>query len=228
MAESSLSSRLPSEANPKSEAAGRPLGRKGPGERARTRLSKLIGGLLLVGAGLTESNWEPQHNTFATFLYALGLVIVSIATSGRIWCSFYLSGHKDSKLTTEGPFSLCRNPLYFFSSLGVIGIGLCTETLTIPVTFALIFAIYYPGIIAREEQRLLHIFGEAYQRYLQDVPRFFPSFRHFREPQTWNASPVLFRKHVINDTIFIWLAAVLELIEALREAGTVPHLLNLW
>jgi hypothetical protein len=147
MAESSLSSRLPSEANPKSEAAGRPLGRKGPWERARTRLSKLIGGLLLVGAGLTESNWEPQHNTFATFLYALGLVIVSIATSGRIWCSFYLSGHKDSKLTTEGPFSLCRNPLYFFSSLGVIGIGLCTETLTIPVTFALIFAIYYPALL---------------------------------------------------------------------------------
>ncbi len=92
----------------------------------------------------------------------------------------------------------------------------------------MIFAIYYPSIIAREEQRLLHIFGAAYQRYLQGVPRFFPSFSQFQEPQTWNASPVLFRKHVINDTIFIWLAAVLELIEALREAGTVPHLLNLW
>jgi hypothetical protein len=39
---------------------------------------------------------------------------------------------------------------------------------------------------------------------------------------------VLFRKHVINDTIFIWLPALLELIEALREAGTLPHLLHLW
>jgi protein-S-isoprenylcysteine O-methyltransferase Ste14 len=126
MTEASLPSLRPSEANAKSKAPGRPLARKGPWERARTRLSKLIGGLLLVAAGLTESNWEPQHNTFATFLYALGLVIVAVASSGRIWCSFYLSGRKDSELTTLGPYSLCRNPLYFFSSLGVIGIGFCT------------------------------------------------------------------------------------------------------
>jgi protein-S-isoprenylcysteine O-methyltransferase Ste14 len=202
--------------------------RKGPWERARTRLSKAIGGLLLVTAGLSQSNWELHQSAFATFLFALGLAIVAVASSGRIWCSFYLSGRKDSQLTTQGPYSLCRNPLYFCSALGVVGLGLCTETLIFPAVFALIFALYYPGIIAREEQRLVEIFGEPYQRYLQEVPRFFPSFRHFEEPSTWSASPVLFRKHVINDTIFIWLAALLELLEGLREAGVVPHLLHLW
>lgn len=221
-------SHLPSERLAVSQAPEQQRTRKGPWERARTRLSKVVGGLLLVMAGLSESNWEPHHNTFATFLYALGLVIVSIATSGRIWCSFYLSGRKDSALTTEGPYSLCRNPLYFCSALGVVGIGFCTETLTIPVVFALIFSLYYPGIIGREEQRLLQIFGEPYARYLKDVPRFFPSFRRFQEPQTWIASPALFRKHVINDTIFIWLAALLELTEALRETGIIPPLLRIW
>jgi hypothetical protein len=33
---------------------------------------------------------------------------------------------------------------------------------------------------------------------------------------------------VINDTVFIWLAALLELIEGMRTAGIVPHLLHLW
>jgi protein-S-isoprenylcysteine O-methyltransferase Ste14 len=228
MIAASSSSPLASAKGPLARSPQPPRTRKGPWERARTRLSKAIGGLLIVAAALSNSNWEQHHNTFATFLYSLGLIIVAMASSGRIWCSFYLSGRKDSELTTQGPYSLCRNPLYFCSALGVIGLGLCTETLTVPAIFLLIFAIYYPSIISREEQRLLQIFGEDYQRYLQNVPRFVPSFRQFQEPSSWTASPVLFRKHVINDTIFIWLAALLELIEALREAGTLPHLLHLW
>lgn len=222
------SSPLASEKGPLSQSPERPRARKGAWERARTRLSKAIGGMLMVAAALSDSKWELDHNTFATFLYSLGLIIVAIASSGRIWCSFYLSGRKDSELTTQGPYSLCRNPLYFCSALGVTGLGLCTETLTVPAAFILIFACYYPSIIRREEQRLLQIFGEDYQRYLGHVPRFFPSFRNFKEPSSWTASPVLFRKHVINDTIFIWLAALLELIEALREAGALPILLQLW
>ena len=137
---------------------------KGRWEKARTRLSKGVGILLLVVAGMTQSKWELHHETVATFLYSLGLVCVAIACSGSIWCSFYLSGRKDSTLTTDGPYSLCRNPLYFCSALGAIGIGLCTETLFYPLLFSLIFAIYYPSIIGREELRLRQLFGEAYDR----------------------------------------------------------------
>ncbi|MCP9928600.1 isoprenylcysteine carboxylmethyltransferase family protein [Cyanobium sp. CH-040] len=197
-------------------------------ERARTRLSKAMGLLLLLIAGMTQSNWELHYDAFATLLYALGLVFVAIACTGRIWCSFYLSGRKDSILTTEGPYSLSRNPLYFCSALGVIGIGLCTETLFYPLLFGLIFAIYYPGIIRREGIRLRELFGDAYVAYVRETPAFFPSFRRFSEPRQWQANPVLFRRHIINDTVFVFLAALLELIEGLREAGFIPHLLHVW
>lgn len=201
---------------------------KGPWERARTRLSKVVGMLLLVVAGMTQSNWELHHEAVATFLFALGLVCVAVASSGRIWCSFYLSGRKDSVLTTEGPYSLCRNPLYFCSALGAIGIGFCTETLFYPLLFALVFAIYYPGIILREEGRLLQLFGEAYAQYQRTTPRFFPALKGFSEPAQWSANPVLFRRHIINDTLFIFLAALLEAIEGLRGAGLIPHLFHAW
>jgi protein-S-isoprenylcysteine O-methyltransferase Ste14 len=218
----------PERSTPQPDSTDPAKTRKGPWERARTRLSKGIGGLLLVFAGMSQSNWELNHGPFASFLFALGLAVVAIASSGRIWCSFYLSGRKDAQLTTEGPYSLCRNPLYFCSALGVIGLGFCTETLVFPALFTLLFAMYYPSIIAREEKRLLYIFGEPYSSYLREVPRFFPSTRQFKEPKTWIASPALFRKHVINDTVFIWLAALLELIEGMRTAGIVPYLLHLW
>ncbi|MBM5825197.1 MAG: isoprenylcysteine carboxylmethyltransferase family protein [Cyanobacteria bacterium M_surface_10_m2_119] len=210
------------------EEMGRSRARKGPWERARTRLSKAVGVLLLVVAGMTQSNWELHHEAVATFLFALGLVCVAVASSGRIWCSFYLSGRKDSVLTTEGPYSLCRNPLYFCSALGAIGIGFCTETLVYPLLFALVFALYYPGIIRREEGRLLQLFGEAYAQYQRTTPRFFPALKGFSEPAQWSANPVLFRRHIINDTLFIFLAALLEAIEGLRSAGWIPHLFHAW
>lgn len=179
-------------------------------------------------ASISQSNWELQNDAVATFLYALGLALVAVASSGRIWCSFYLSGRKDAVLTTDGPYSLCRNPLYFCSALGAIGIGLCTETIFYPLLFSLIFAIYYPGIISREESRLGQLFGAAYEHYMGTTPRFFPSFKHFSEPQQWSANPLLFRRHIINDTLFIFLAALLELIEGLRHAGVIPHLFHVW
>lgn len=211
------------------DVAARPIAAgKTSWEKIRTRLSKVVGVALLLIAGMTQSNWEVRHEAFATFLYALGLACVAIASSGRIWCSFYLSGRKDSVLTTEGPYSLCRNPLYFCSALGAIGIGLCTETLLYPFLFILVFSIYYPGIIRREEARLQHLFGEAYENYMRSTPRFFPSLKRFSEPQQWSANPLLFRRHIVNDTLFIALAALLELIEGLRHAGVIPHLFHAW
>jgi len=208
-------------------AAARPRG-KSRLERSRTRLSKAVAAVVLVLAGMTQSNWESQNAAQGTLLYATGLALVAVASSGRIWCSFYLSGRKDTLLTTDGPYSLCRNPLYFCSAIGAIGIGFCTETLFYPIVFGLIFAIYYPYIIRREEQRLGELFNPAYGHYLQTTPRFLPSFKRFREPQQWTANPMLFRRHIINDTLFILLAALLELIEGLRHAGLIPELLHLW
>ena len=66
-------------------------------------------------------------------LFLSGLVLVGIATVGRLWCSLYISGYKDRELITTGPYSLSRNPLYFFSFLGFAGIGLATETITLAV-----------------------------------------------------------------------------------------------
>jgi hypothetical protein len=34
--------------------------------------------------------------------------------------------------------------------------------------------------------------------------------------------------HLINDTLFIFLAALLEFVEGLRHAGFAPSLLHLW
>lgn len=197
-------------------------------EYQRTDLTKLVAGLAFVVVALTQSRWELNHDSVATFLFSAGLALAAIGTAGRIWCSFFISGRKDGQLVTEGPYSISRNPLYVFSCIGLVGVGLTTETLTYPVLFLAIFGLYYPGIMAREERRLEELFGEAYRQYRQRVPRFWPRLQLYSEPTSWTSNPRLFRRHILSDIWFVWIAAIIESIEGLRGVGVLPHLLHLW
>ena len=87
----------------------------------------------------------------------------------------YSSGYKSSELVTQGPYSVSRNPLYFFSFVGLIGIGLATETVTLTLFLVAFFALVYPAVIAGEEEFLRGKFGDAYAEYCRRMPRFFPA-----------------------------------------------------
>jgi hypothetical protein len=60
------------------------------------------------------------------------------------------------------------------------------------------------------------------------VPRFWPRLELYSEPASWSSNPRLFRRHILSDIWFIWIAAIIELIEGFRRAGMLPHLLELW
>ena len=197
-------------------------------EHQRTGLSKLVAALAFIVVALTQSHWELQHENVASFLFSTGLGLAAIGATGRIWCSFFISGRKDGELVTEGPYSISRNPLYVFSCIGLVGVGLSTETLTYPLLFLVIFGLYYPGIMAREERRLEELFGESFRQYRQRVPRFWPNRGLYSEPASWSSNPRLFRRHILSDIWFVWIAAIIELVEGLRNVGLLPHLLTLW
>ena len=166
-------------------------------ENQRTGLSKLVGALAFIVVALTQSRWEMHHEDVATFLFSIGLGLAAIGATGRIWCSFFISGRKDGELVTEGPYSISRNPLYVFSCIGLVGVGLSTETLTYPLLFLVIFGLYYPGIMAREERRLEELFGESFRQYQQRVTCFWPN-----------------RRHIFSDIWFVWIAAIIKLVES--------------
>ncbi len=197
-------------------------------EQQRTGLSKLVSALVFLVLALSESRWELHQETVATLLFSSGLGLAAVGAAGRIWCSFYISGRKDGQLVCEGPYSISRNPLYVFSCIGLVGVGMTTETFTYPLLFLAIFGLYYPGIMGREERRLEELFGETYRQYRQRVPRFWPKMRLYSEPASWSSNPRLFRRHIFSDIWFVWITAIIELIEGLRNTGVLPHLLRLW
>ncbi|MGN6546206.1 MAG: methyltransferase family protein [Aureliella sp.] len=185
--------------------------------------------LALTALYLTSSSaWEAQCDAVAESFFVVGLLLAGVGALGRIWCSAYIAGYKNGSLVTEGPYSICRNPLYFFSFVGSIGVGFATETATIPLLVAAAFAIYYPAVIKGEEKFLLSRHGEEYAEYMRRVPRFFPSLRLLAEKEAATVHLVIFRKHQVSAVWFVWLPAFLEGIEYLHHARLFPCYLSIY
>lgn len=80
-------------------------------------------------------------------------------------------GLSANELITQGPYKINRNPQIIGSYLLVIGIALQWPS---PYVFGwvLMFALISHWMIIAEEEHLSQIFGEEYQGYRSEVPRY--------------------------------------------------------
>ncbi len=197
-------------------------------EKYRIPMTRIFAIVFSASLLFSESKWDETKPLIGALLFITGCFLVGIASLGRLWCTLYISGYKTKKLVTEGPYSICRNPLYFFSFLGVIGIGCVTETVTMPIAVAVLFGLYYPFVIKSEERDLQRRHGEAFASYLRSTPAFFPKYSLLREPQQYLVEPRIFRIHIVDALWFVWLVGILELLETLHELSILPVWIKLY
>lgn len=190
--------------------------------KSRIILSRLFIVLMVVFLATSTSVWEEKQPLVSTFLFMAGIFFVAIASLGRLWCSLYIAGLKTTTLVTQGPYSISRNPLYFFSLIGGIGVGLTSETLLVPSMILVAFAVYYPFVITHEETKLKAVHPETFVKYMQSVPRFFPKINLLDEPWEYLVNPIIFKKHMFSALWFVWIVGLLELIEEFHELGFLP------
>ncbi len=177
---------------------------------------------------ISSSAWEIDHPILSEVWLFLGIVFVGIASLGRMWCSLYIAGKKNRILVQHGPYSTTRNPLYFFSFIGLLGVGLSTESLSIPLLMALAFFLYYPGVINMEENGLKELYGKEFEDYMVKVPRFFPNLKLLKEPLEIFVNPLVYRRHVFSALWFVWVVGFLAFTEALHEKGIIPVLIQIY
>jgi protein-S-isoprenylcysteine O-methyltransferase Ste14 len=86
---------------------------------------------------------------------------------------------KDSKLATDGPYALTRNPLYFGSFLLTLGFAIMSGSWIAALILIVPSLVIYPNVIRNEEAHLERLFPEDFRRYRDRVPRFIPKLGQF-------------------------------------------------
>jgi hypothetical protein len=54
--------------------------------------------------------------------------------------------------------------------------------------------------------------------YCARTPRFFPTLKAFREPESYKVNPRLFRRAMFDALWVNWLVGIIELVEALHDS----------
>jgi protein-S-isoprenylcysteine O-methyltransferase Ste14 len=110
----------------------------------------------------------------------LGAAIGFIGLAIRAYSAGYL--HKQEVLTTSGPYAYTRNPLYFGSSILLIGAAVALRSWLAAALLLLYFALAYSFVMRREEMELRGKHGAAFDAYAASVPLFFPRLTPNRQP----------------------------------------------
>lgn len=196
-------------------------------ERGRIILSRIVIAIFFVLILLSQHRWQ-EGGLADMFLELSSVIFIFVGTYGRLWCTLFISGYKTTFLIFEGPYSISRHPLYFFSFIALIGVCLETEMLTFVAAAVLLFAIFYPVVIRIEEEKLQKLHGTAFDEYKKRVPAFFPNFKLYKEPETYVFNTRLYRKAFLDGIWFVLLYPVLEIIEHLHESGVLPVVFRFW
>ncbi|GAH03937.1 unnamed protein product [marine sediment metagenome] len=130
---------------------------------------------LMIGAifqlVLKQGNFTPS---WVGILIGLPLILLGIGLS--VW-SVIQAGETDvdtpTKLITDGPYSLSRNPMYVAWTLLYLGIGLAANSLWIVALLPLVAAFTHFVDVRKEERFLEKKFGDEYLSYKKRVRRYF-------------------------------------------------------
>lgn len=177
--------------------------------------------LVMTGTILPTTSFDHQ------LIDWLGYFLVILCVLGRSYSSLFVGGKKNDVLVTEGVFSIVRNPLYVFSFIGLIGIGLESGKITIVLLLVTAFYAYYKQVVAREEQFLQHKFGSTYDAYVQNVPRWIPNFSRWYAAKEITVNPTFVLRTMRDAAVFFVALPFFELLEGLQETGIVHAYINL-
>lgn len=168
-------------------------------------------------------SWEDK--SIADFAVEwLGYILLLAGIGLRMWSTLYIGQRKSKKLVTDGPFSMCRNPLYAGSLLIAVGASLCLENFVLLFFVLLILIPIHVFIILLEEKQLVIAFGAAYEQYKKEVPRLWFNFSRYRSSPIIEVSTRALFRATMEMVLFLLIPPLGDLLEMLHASGALPIL----
>jgi len=180
----------------------------------------------LVLFPFVRSVWDWQ-GPVQEWVENIGFSLVLVAIFGRCWASLYIGGRKMRDLVQRGPFSVMRNPLYFFSFVGAFGMGAASGSVVLASAFLFFAYVVFRDVVRKEEAALHILFGEPYADYCKRVPRFLPNPLLWHDDEVLEIQPKRVIRTLIDALPFVLAMPMFEVIGMLQVDGMLPVLLYL-
>lgn len=152
---------------------------------AAFRQRGLAGGLVLVPIGLAamfSTSGVSETSAAGLLLNAVAWAAFLLYVVFRVWATLFVGGRKDIELQTEGPYSLCRNPLYFGSFCYGVALACLFKSVVFGGAVLAAGCFYFLWVVPVEERFLAGRFGQAFADYCRRTPRFGLRFSAYRSP----------------------------------------------
>ena len=142
----------------------------------RTRMW-ITGICLGIGFLLTAMNRPigPLSSPLVWSLDILGGVVFCAGAAIRIWSSAYICARKSRDVVQTGPYSVCRNPLYWGTFLMVAAFPLLLHSPILAVSMLPPILLYLLAVVPVEEAVMASRHGADYAAYCQAVSRWWPN-----------------------------------------------------
>ena len=182
------------------------------------QLAALIFALLLL---LVRPYWTGQIHEF---LESAGFCLVLVCVAGRMWSILYIGSRKNRALTTLGPYSMTRNPLYLFSTIGAVGVGLIFGSVLIALMLGLFSYIAFTMTATKEADHLKTLFGDEFVAYAARTPLFWPNFSLYRDSPDVAFSTHALKRTFLDGLLFLAIFPLMEALEYIQNLDFLPAL----
>lgn len=108
----------------------------------------------------------------------LGAAVAAAGLAVRAWASGHL--RKMAELTTSGPYSFTRNPLYLGTFLMVVGASLAGGVWWLALAVGSAYLLVYVPVMLAEVDTMRALFPGAYDEWARGVPLFLPRITPWR------------------------------------------------
>lgn len=192
----------------------------------RQRIHILQAGVLATAPLLllAQPSWDGAAHEF---IEIAGICLVFACMVGRMWSILYVGSKKNVELVRTGPYSMMRNPLYFFSCIGAVGVGLMYGSLLVAIALGLTAYAVFAVTAAKEANFLRTRFGPVYDAYSRRTPRFWPNPALYSDEQEVSFSPKALKRTLLDGMLFLAVFPLIETLEYLHVNGTLPILMHM-
>lgn len=194
-------------------------------QRHRINLIRCGAAVIVLFLLLARPLWGGRaHEHIESF----GFCLVLVCVAGRMWSILYIGSRKNRALTTIGPYSITRNPLYLFSTIGAVGIGLIFGSIVVALVLGLFSYLAFTMTATREADHLAVLFGSEFEAYAKRTPLFWPKFSLYQDAPDVAFSTHALKRTFLDGVLFLAIFPLMEGLEYIQELSVLPALVWLY